>query len=67
MNTLEKLQSEIASLPRQDYESLRRWFWDRDWQEWDREIEADSQDGKLDFLIEEALREKEQNRLLDAP
>ena len=67
MDALKKLLSEIASLPRQDYESLRRWFWDRDWQEWDREIEADSKNGKLDFLIEEALREKEQIQLLDAP
>ncbi len=58
MTTLKKLQAEISSLPRQDYESLRRWFWDRDWQEWDRQIEADSESGRLNFLIEEALREK---------
>ena len=63
MTVLEKIQSEISALSRQDYESLRRWFWERDWQEWDRQIAEDSRTGQLDFLIEEALTEKAQGRL----
>jgi len=67
MTALEKIQSEIQSLSRQDYESLRQWFWERDWQEWDQEIEQDSQAGHLDFLIQEALQEKKRGQLKVMP
>ncbi|MCY3024017.1 MAG: hypothetical protein NTW87_33985 [Planctomycetota bacterium] len=35
----------------------------KDWEEWDRQIKADSAAGKLDFLVEEALAEKRTGRL----
>ena len=35
----------------------------KDWDKWDRQIEADSKSGKLDFLIAEALEEKEKGTL----
>lgn len=54
MIPLEKTQSEIESLSPEDYEYLRAWFFERDWKEWDKQIEKDSESGKLDFLIEEA-------------
>lgn len=31
---------------------------ERDWAEWDKQIERASNAGKLDFLIQEALEEK---------
>jgi len=37
---------------------LRDWFAERDWERWDKQIEKDSEAGKLDFLIKEALNEK---------
>jgi len=37
---------------------LRQWFSERDWDQWDKQIETDSEAGKLDFLIKEALDEK---------
>jgi hypothetical protein len=55
---LEEIQVAIESLPYQEYVRLRQWFSERDWEKWDRQIEADSESGKLDFLIEEALNEK---------
>ena len=55
---VEEIQAAIESLPYQEYVRLRQWFSERDWGEWDRQIEADSESGKLDFLIEEALNEK---------
>ncbi len=67
MTALQKIQSEITSLSRDDYRSLRRWFWERDWQEWDRQIEKDSAAGKLDFLVEEAFAAKKQGRLRELP
>ena len=67
MTTLEKIQSEIRSLSRQDYETLRQWFLERDWQEWDQQIAENSRTGQLDYLIEEALAEKVQGRLRELP
>ena len=54
----EEIQVAIESLHYQEYIRLRQWFSERDWGNWDRRIEADSESGKLDFLIEEALNEK---------
>jgi len=55
---LEEIQVAVESLPYEEYSRLRQWFSERDWEKWDRQIEADSESGKLDFLIEEALNEK---------
>ena len=55
---VEEIQVAIESLPYQEYIRLMQWFSERDWEKWDRQIEADSMSGKLDFLIEEALNEK---------
>ena len=54
MSPLQEIQSEIASLGATDYEVLRRWFTERDWNEWDRELAQDAESGRLDFLAEEA-------------
>jgi hypothetical protein len=55
---VEEIQVAIESLPYQEYVRLRQWLSERDWEKWDRQMEADSESGKLDFLIEEALSEK---------
>ena len=65
MSRVEKIQQEILSLPQIDYVQLRQWFSELDWKKWDRQIEADSNAGKLDFLIAEALEEKEKGTLED--
>ena len=57
------IQSAIESLSEDEYIYLWKWFNERNWQKWDREIEMDSSSGKLDFLIEEAFREKERGIL----
>lgn len=58
MSRLEKIQQAILALHETEYKKLRQWFSELDWEKWDREIEADSDAGKLDFLIAEALEEK---------
>ncbi len=58
MAKVEEIQVAIESLSYQEYIRLRHWFSERDWKRWDRQIETDSDSGKLDFLIEEALNEK---------
>ena len=63
MTQLEQIQAEIETLSHKDYVRLRNWINEKDWDEWDREIETDSNAGKLDFLIEEAIAEKSQGKL----
>ncbi len=63
--TSRKIQQEILALPEAEYKQLRQWFSELDWEKWDQEIEADSEAGKLDFLIAEALEEKEKGTLKD--
>ena len=53
---VEEILVAIESLPYQDYIHLRQWFSKRDWEKWDRQIEADSESGKLDVLIEGTLK-----------
>jgi hypothetical protein len=65
MTTVEEIESAITSLPDADYSELRRWFLERDWEKWDRQIETDVEGGKLDFLRQEAADAKRNNRLKD--
>ena len=57
---VEEIKAAIEALPQKDYARLRDWFSERNW---DRQIEADSQSGKLDFLVKEALDEKRRGSL----
>ncbi len=63
MSRIAKIQQEILDLPQADYAQLRQWFSELDWEKWDRQIESDSDAGRLDFLITEALEEKEKGTL----
>jgi len=65
MQTAEEIKDAIESLPKNEYVRLRNWFSERDWEMWDNEIQKDSKTGKLDFLIKEALHEKEKGALRD--
>ena len=63
MPSVEEILSSIESLSREEFARLREWFYERDWERWDREIEEDSKSGKLDFLVKEALTEKVDGKL----
>ena len=63
MTRIEQLEMAVTSLPEEEYVQFRRWFLERDWEKWDREIEADSMAGKLDFLLHEASDAKKNSRL----
>jgi hypothetical protein len=65
MTKVSEIKEAIESLSDQDFARLREWMEKKDWDEWDREIEADSEAGKLDFLIEEAREEKAKGKLRD--
>ena len=63
MSKVQRIQIEIESLSDEEYSKLRKWFSERDWEKWDRQIDEDSGSGKLDFLIKEALDEKSKGNL----
>ena len=63
MANITKIQEAILALSKTDYQLLRQWLNELDKDEWDRQIEADSNAGKLDFLIAEALEAKEKGTL----
>ena len=63
MPSITEIQQAILSLPKSDYLRLRNWFNELDWEKWDRQIETDSENGKLDFLIAEAFEAKEKGTL----
>jgi hypothetical protein len=58
-----EIKAAIEALPEDEYVKLRRWFSERDWERWDRQIELESESGNLDFLIREALNEKGKGEL----
>ena len=57
MAQLEILEQQIAELDDISFSKLRDWFNEFDQARWDRQLEADSNAGKLDFLINAALAE----------
>ena len=63
MSKVQRIQAEIEALSEEEYSKLRKWFSERDWEKWDRQIEEDSGSGKLDFLIKETLDEKSNGNL----
>ncbi len=63
MIEIEEIKNAIKSLPEDDYVQFRYWFSERDWKQWDAQIEEDSVSGKLDFLIEEPFEEKRKGKL----
>jgi hypothetical protein len=65
MTRVEQIEKEIEALPEEDFEILREWFSEKDWEKWDREIEADSDSGNLDFLVDEAKDAKKNGKLRD--
>jgi len=65
MSKIDQLKAEIERLPNEQIAEIFRWLAEKDWQRWDKEIEADSRAGKLDFLVREAREEKRTGKLKD--
>lgn len=55
MSNLEQIEAAILTLPPDEFQRLRQWFSDLDYQRWDEQIEQDIAEGKLDALAEEAI------------
>ncbi len=63
MAKVEQIIATIETLSDEEFAKLRNWIIQRDWQRWDRQIEEDSENGKLDFLVKEAMAEKRRGKL----
>ncbi len=59
MIQVELLEQHITELDDLSFLKLRDWFVEYEQSRWDKKIEADSNSGKLDFLIHAALAEHE--------
>lgn len=54
MTKLQVIEDQIKQLSPSEFAELREWLLERDWEEWDRQIERDSAAGKLDKLFDKA-------------
>ena len=59
MSTLEQIKAAILTLPSDEFEKMRKWFLDLDYQRWDKQLEQDVAEGKLEALADEAIAEFE--------
>ncbi|HEV8719467.1 MAG TPA: hypothetical protein VGW77_02370 [Candidatus Binatia bacterium] len=55
MSKIENIEKEVRNLSPSDLAAFRRWFLEFDAQVWDRQIEKDVREGKLDKFADEAL------------
>ena len=62
MTKVETIEEQIKKLSPDEQVDLRRWFLAFDAEAWDREIEADVKEGRLDALAEEALKEHKEGK-----
>jgi hypothetical protein len=63
MTKLQLIQTEIKTLTNDEFTHLKNWINEFDAQQWENQIEEDSNLGRLDFLIEESLLEKSKSQL----
>ena len=65
MTSVEAIEEQIAELDNASFSKLRDWFIEFDQSRWEKQIESDSNTGKLDFLINAALSEHQAGKTRD--
>ena len=63
MSKIDELKADIERLPGEEVAELFRWLSEKEWENWDEEMRADSQEGRLDFLVREAVDQKARGTL----
>ena len=63
--TPEEIKSSISKLEREEFWELVKWFEEFQAKVWDKELEEDGVAGRLDFLIEDALRDLKEGHVAD--
>lgn len=67
MSSVKEIESAIRDLSSEEFWKLADWFDDLRSQAWDRQMDEDARAGKLDFLFDEAEREREAVLLKEWP
>ena len=62
MTRVEAIEQEVQKLSPDEFSQLRDWILQRDWERWDRQIERDAQEGRLEPLFERALEAHRQGK-----
>ncbi len=62
MSRVENLEGQVKELTAEELRAFREWFIQFDADVWDRQVESDVQDGKLDELAARALRDYKAGR-----
>jgi len=62
MSKIEALEQEVEKLTPAELAAFRRWFADFDAEAWDRQLESDVAEGRLDRLAEEAIAAHEEGK-----
>jgi hypothetical protein len=57
MGKVERIEQDVQALSPDELAQFRAWFLEYDWAAWDRQLERDVEDGRLDALAEKALRD----------
>lgn len=67
MTRVQEIEAAIEALPQPEFAELVKWLIEREQQRWDEQIDADSASGKLDWLFEEADKERSHGLLRNWP
>lgn len=59
MLTVEQIEAAILKLPPDKFKILQEWFLNLDHQQWDKQLEQNIANGKLDALAREAISDFE--------
>ena len=59
MSTVTEIERAIIELPKSDFWKLAEWFDEVKADEWDAQMDADAKAGRLDFLFEEAVADRQ--------
>jgi len=58
MSSIDDLENAVRQLSADELAAFRSWFAEFDAQSWDRQLEQDVAEGRLDALADEAIRDQ---------
>jgi hypothetical protein len=65
MSTVDEIEASIRQLTPAERACFRAWFAEFDAADWDRQIEADLAAGRLDWIVDEAIKDLDSGRCSD--
>jgi uncharacterized membrane protein len=66
MNAIKELEAAVQRLSPQQRAEFRAWFEEFDAADWDRQLEADAREGRLDWLLQEGLQAAQDGSCLES-